>query len=85
MQEDNPTNYLITVGTYGTEDYSFTEYSIRNREVNLSSEVIDTRHESLPDGRAIWVNTSASGRLTVEQAEAYVEMIQRAIEDAKSR
>lgn len=85
MQEDNPTNYLITVGTYGSEDYSFTEYSIRNREVNLRSAVIDTRNESLPGGRGIWVNTSASGRLTIEQAEEFVKLIERAIEDAKDR
>lgn len=85
MQEDKTRKYYITKNTYGSGDFTSTEYAIRNREMNVSSEVIDNQHEILPNGRAIWVNTSASGRLTIEQAEAFVKVIERAIEDAKSR
>lgn len=86
MEQTSQTNYLINVGDMRhTGPLIYGVLHPQPRGVNLSSEVIDSRHVSLPDGHAAWVNTSASGRLTIEQAEAFVELIQRAIEDAKGR
>lgn len=85
MNTSGSRNYRILKNTYGSGDFTSTEYAIRNDEMGVRSEVIDNRHEALPNGRTIYVNTTASGRLTIEQAEAFVGMIQLAIDDAKQR
>ena len=85
MNTPESRNYRILKNTYGSEDFTRTEYAIRNDEMGVRSEVVDNRHESLPNGRTIYVNTTVSGRLTIEQAEAFVGLIQLAIDDAKQR
>lgn len=77
--------YRITRNSYGSGDFTSTEYAIRNDGMSVRSEVVDNRHEALPNGRTLYINTCATGRLTIEQAEAFVEMIQHAIDDAKRR
>lgn len=85
MHTSESRKYRISKNTYGSGNFTSTEYAIRNGGMSVRSEVVDNRHEALPNGRTLSINTCATGRLTIEQAEAFVEMIQRAIDDAKQR
>lgn len=78
-------NHRIHKNTFGSGDFTTTEFSIRNESLTLYAEVVDNRHEALPIGHTVWLNTPAAGRLTGEQAEAFVEVIQQAIAEAKRR
>jgi len=85
MSDIKQQDYRICENTFGSGDFTTTEFTIHKQGVSLCSEVVDNRHEALPNGRTIWVNTSATGRLTIEEAEAFVEMVQVAIAEAKRR
>lgn len=85
MDKETRQQYRICRNTFGSGDFTTTEFSIHKRGVSLCLEVVDSRHEALPNGHTIWVNTSATGRLTIEQAEAFVEMVHLAIAEAKRR
>lgn len=75
----------ITKRTWDCSDLITAKYEIHDDEIWVSSEVIERPARTLPKECRATINTSASGELTIDQAEAYVEMIQRAIEDAKCR
>lgn len=83
MDNKTATAYPIKRDTFDDPRHATINYEIHTENMRVGSDINIERHEALPGGREVRINTSATGSLTIEQAEAFVEMVQRAIEEAK--